>query len=151
MYVMKTLLSLIKSEMQICDIHTLASHCFAVRKFIFPESFTTILVLLPAAVGSDSRQQTSSAFWEYQISVNKRRVIQKVVHTPRNKVRCWEYLHTAEPFSKSWQLFSLSSNFTDFLVPEGSLPCSQEPTNCPYSEPDESNPLLNITFILELF
>jgi len=26
------------------------------------------------------------------------------------------------------------------MEPEGSLPHSQEPANCPYSEPDQSNP-----------
>ena len=32
----------------------------------------------------------------------------------------------------------LSSHFVE---PKGSLLCSQEPTTCPYSEPDESNPI----------
>jgi hypothetical protein len=27
------------------------------------------------------------------------------------------------------------------MEPEGSLPCSQEPSSVPYSEPDQSNPI----------
>jgi hypothetical protein len=30
--------------------------------------------------------------------------------------------------------------FTTFMEPEGSLPCSQQPTNEPYPEPDASSP-----------
>jgi hypothetical protein len=31
-------------------------------------------------------------------------------------------------------------NSQHFMEPEVSLPCSQEPSTCPYPEPDQSNP-----------
>jgi hypothetical protein len=48
--------------------------------------------------------------------------------------------HGVEPFLKSSQLCSYSRTSQHFTEPEGSLPCSQEPSTSPYSEPDQFNP-----------
>jgi hypothetical protein len=47
--------------------------------------------------------------------------------------------HGAEPILRSCQLCSHSRTTQHFIEPEGLLPCSQEPSTGPYSEPDQSN------------
>jgi hypothetical protein len=46
----------------------------------------------------------------------------------------------AEPFLRSHQLCSHSRTSQYFMEPEGSLPCSKEPSTGPYPEPDRSSP-----------
>jgi len=43
---------------------------------------------------------------------------------------------------RSWEvnMFSASQEIIHVLEPESSLPHSQEPATCPYSEPNQSSP-----------
>jgi hypothetical protein len=49
------------------------------------------------------------------------------------------WLHGAESFLRSRQLCSYSRISQYFTKPEGSLPCSQEPSTGPYPDPDQSS------------
>jgi hypothetical protein len=60
------------------------------------------------------------------------------------------WLKYLKPTSWSWALLemppgcSYSRIFQQFMEPEGSLPCSQEPSTGPYPEPDQSSPYHHI-------
>ena len=60
-------------------------------------------------------------------------------------------LHGAESFFSSYSFLSWSLNSLRFVELEGSLPCSQEPTTCPYPKPDESSVSLLILFLEDPF
>jgi len=60
-------------------------------------------------------------------------------------------LHGAEPFMTNQQVLSLSRNFPHFMEPEGSLPHSQDPATCPYSELAQSSPCHPIRFLEDPF
>jgi hypothetical protein len=47
----------------------------------------------------------------------------------------------AGPFFRSRQLCSPSRTSQHFMQPEGSIPCSQEPSTGPYPELYQANPL----------
>jgi hypothetical protein len=49
-------------------------------------------------------------------------------------------LHGDESFLRSCQLLSNSRISQHLVEPEGSLPCSEEPSSSPYPEPDRSSP-----------
>jgi hypothetical protein len=75
----------------------------------------------------------------------------KLLVTEMDYLRCSARLsqmdsltHGAEPFLRSCQLCSYSGNSQHFMGPEGSLPCSQEPSTSHYPEPDQSNPIHTI-------
>jgi hypothetical protein len=52
--------------------------------------------------------------------------------------------HGAEPFLRSRQSCSHSRTSQHLIEPEGSIPCSHEPSTGPYPEPYQSNPHYNI-------
>jgi hypothetical protein len=58
---------------------------------------------------------------------------------PKTNINGESLTHGAEPFLRSRQLCSSSRTTQHFMEPEGSLPCSQEPSTDPYPEPDHVN------------
>jgi hypothetical protein len=59
--------------------------------------------------------------------------------------------HGDKPFLRNLQLCSYSRISQHFMEPEGSLPCSQEPSTGPYPLPDQSgldHPILSLSLII---
>jgi hypothetical protein len=66
----------------------------------------------------------------------------------------WLTSRSCELFLRSHQSRSFSRISQRFMEPEGSIPCSQEPSTAPYREPDQSSPyhpILSLRSILILF
>ena len=57
-------------------------------------------------------------------------------------------LHEAQLFLRSWQFFSQPRHSPYFMIPEGSLPYSQQPTTHPCPQSDQSIPLALIQTLL---
>jgi hypothetical protein len=60
-------------------------------------------------------------------------------------------LHGTVPFLRKRQLCSYSRISQHFMEPEGSLPCSQQPSTGPYPEPDQFSPCHSILPLLDPF
>jgi hypothetical protein len=50
------------------------------------------------------------------------------------------YTHWLMELSPSWEAANCAATFQHFMKPDGSLPCSQQPSTGPYPEPDQFNP-----------
>ena len=59
--------------------------------------------------------------------------------------------HVAESFLRNWYVLSYSRNYHHFMEPGGILPNSQQPANCPCSEPHRPSPCPIISLFYDPF
>jgi hypothetical protein len=62
-----------------------------------------------------------------------------VVQFPQDFIVIYLLTYGAEPFMRSRHLCGPSRTSQNFMEPEGSMPCSEEPSTSPYREPYPSN------------
>ena len=73
----------------------------------------------------------------------KHRIVEnEVILSHHSNIKLNYLLHKAESFLRSQTVLSYSRNSLYFLKPEGSLPHSQAPNTCPYTEPEHFSPCL---------
>jgi hypothetical protein len=117
------------------------------KSLIWSQDRSTYIDVVVGRTDQKCRRET----WTYFITAGwETKFFMTVVLPPSNLVLKYFnspflYLtHGAETYLKSRQLCSYSRTSQQFMEPVGSLPCSQEPSNGSYPEPDRSSPPLSI-------
>jgi hypothetical protein len=81
------------------------------------------------------RRRQDKRFWRSRTPLLRKKVLSLWF---RNIVTNWP--HGSEAFFRSCKLCSHSRTSHHSMEPEGSLPCSKEPSTDPHPEPDRSSP-----------